>query len=110
MNHAKIFRNKIVRYKNFRYKKCKISRETCVPVNNMFPPDFREPLFESSTKQQCPPNTACPVVQELGDDVPTEVDLDGVTVLSGDSEVFYAWIEEYGRITHKEGYEILEAL
>ena len=111
INPAKMFKNKIGRNKkNSRCKKGDIFHEICVPVNKVFTPDVREQLSEVSTIQQCSPNTACPVAQAHEDDFPTEVHLDGATVLSGDSEPFYVWIEEYGRITHKEGYEILEAL
>ena len=71
-------------------KKCKFSHEICVPVNNVFPPDVREPLLESSTKQQCSPNTACPVLQALVDGVPTQVLWETGSGVSGSSKGFYA--------------------
>ena len=76
----------------------------------MFTPDVREKLFEINTIQQCSLNTACPVVQKHEDGVPAEIHLDAARVVSGDSKGFYAWIEKYCRITHKESYEILGAL
>ena len=54
-----------------------------VPVNKVFTPDVGEQLWEVSTMQQCSPYVTCPVVQELEDDVPTDVDLGGVTVMRG---------------------------
>ena len=106
-----MFKNKIGRNKkNSRYKKGDFSHEICVPVNKVFTPDVREQLWDVSTIQQCSPNTAYPVAQAYEDDVPTEVHLDGATVVSGDGEAFYAWVEGYCRITHNEPYEILETL
>ena len=86
-----MFRYKIVRNKKkIRCKKCDFSHETCVPVNNVFPPDVREPLLESNIKQQCSPNTACPVPQAHGNGVPTQVLWETGRVVSGSSKEFYA--------------------
>ena len=87
-----MFRNKIGRNKkNSRCKKGDFSYEICVPVNKVYPPDVREPLLELNTIQQCPPNVTCPVVQEHGDGVPTQV------VWETASAVSYTHLDVYKR-------------
>ena len=76
----------------------------------MFPPDVTEPLLQLNTIQQCTPNVTRPVVQEQGEGVPTQGAWEAAGVVSGDSEGFDEWFEEYCRITHKDRYQILEAL
>ena len=91
-------------------EKCTFDDVIYMPVNKVFPPDGREPLLELNTIQQCPPNITCPVVQEQVDGVPTQGVWETASVISGSREGFYAWLEKYCRTTHKESYQILEAL
>ena len=93
------------------YKKiCTLDDVIHVPVNKVFPPDGTEPLLDLNTIQQCTPNVTRPVVQEQGEGVPTQGAWEAASVISGDSEGFDEWLEAYCRITHKDRYQILEAL
>ena len=91
-------------------EKCTLDDVIYRPVNKVFPPDVREQLLELNTIQQCTPNITCPVVQEQGDGVPTQRVWETASVVSGSSEGFDEWIEKYCRTTHKDSYQILEAL
>ena len=78
--------------------------------NKVFQPESTEPLFEVNTIQQSTPTIPCPVEQELSGSVPTQSAWEDVVVISGDAEGLNEWLEEYCRTTHKNGYEILDAL
>ena len=84
--------------------------EICVPVNKGFQPESTKPLFEVNIIQQSTPTIVCPVQQELGGSVPTQPAWEDVVVISGDAEGLNEWLEEYCRTTHKNGYQILDAL
>ena len=48
INTPKICKCKHANYKNYILcEKCTFNYVTCVPVNNVFPPDIRDPLLES---------------------------------------------------------------
>ena len=97
-----MFRNKSVRNKkNIMCKKCDFCDVTCVPVNNVFPPDVREPLLEYNTTQQSPPGIACPGLQAHVNGVPTQVLLDTGSVVSGISERFLRVNKKYFRNSNK---------
>ena len=63
-----------------------------------------------NTIQHCTPTIVCPVEQELDGTVPTQSAWEDVEVISGDADEFNEWIAEYCRTTHKNGYDILDAL
>ena len=80
-----------------------------MPINKVFRPESTKPLFEVNTIQQSTPTIACPVQQELGGSVPTQAAWEDV-VVSGDAEGLNEWLDKYCRTTHKNGYQILDAL
>ena len=48
--------------------------------------------------------------KELRGSVPAQPAWEDVVVISGDAEGLNEWLEEYFRTTHKNGYQILDAL
>ena len=95
---AKISRCKYVRYKNhMSCEKCIFDHVIYMSVNNVFPPDVRDPLLESGTAQQRPVSAACPVLHAFVNGVPTQVLLDTGSVVSGVSEKFLRANKKYFR-------------
>ena len=60
--------------------------------------------------QQWAPTIERPVEQESDDDVPTQAAWEDVEIISGDAYEFDEYIAEYCRATHKNAYDLLDAL
>ena len=111
INSAKLCKYKHVNYKDYILcEMCTFNYVTCVPVNNVFPPDVRDPLLESGPTQQRPVSAACPVLHAFVNDVPTQSAWEDIEIISGDAYEFDEDIAEYCRATHKNAYNILDAL